>query len=134
MIRGDPFHLASPIRRSPPIGGNAERGRNRNPEKFTADTCRKCSAITIAGTIQGIRHDLEPNTLNDHTEYQAIADNVPTYDLWPDRIARRRWVEHIRYPDQTHRHAQHTCGTTYGTTPRPTTSHPRPPTDGPPPF
>ena len=101
---------------------------------FTANTCRKCGAITITGTIQGLQTDLEPQILNDHTEYAALLAGIPTYDLWPDRIARRRHLEHIRHPDKTHRHAQHTCGTTYGTQPRPTPLNPPPPTDGPPPF
>jgi hypothetical protein len=134
MIRRDPSDLPSPIRSSPPIGGNAERGRTKPTHKFTANTCRKCGAITITGTIQGLQTDLEPQVLDDHTEYAALLAGIPTYDLWPDRIARRRHLENIRHPDKTHRHAQHTCGTTYGTQPRPTLLNPPPPTDGPPPF
>ena len=135
MIRDDPFRLPSPIRSSPPKGGNAERGRRHDTPKFTANTCRKCSAITIAGTTHGLRIDLEPTILDDHTEYAALLAGVPTYDLWPDRIARRRWLENIRQPDKAPRHARHTCGTTYGTQPRPTpATNPRPPADGPPPF
>jgi hypothetical protein len=119
MIRRDPSKLPSPIRSSPPKGGNAERGRHQPTHKFTANTCRKCGAITIAGTTYGLRIDLEPQVLNDETEYAALLDRVPTYDLWPDLIARRRWLEHIRQPDKAPRHARHTCGTTYGTKPRP---------------
>jgi hypothetical protein len=103
--------------------------------KFTANTCRKCQAITITGTTYGIRVDLEPQVLDDHTEYAALADNVPTYDLWPDRIARRRHLEEIKHPERVPRHARHTCGTTYGQLPRPTppaTSQPDP--NGPAPF
>jgi hypothetical protein len=103
--------------------------------KFTASTCRKCGAITIAGLTYGLRVDLEPQVLDDETEYAALLDGVPTYDLWPDRIARRRHLENIRQPDKAPRHARHTCGTTYGTQPRPTpATNPRPTTDGPPPF
>ena len=135
MIRDDPFHLPSPIRSSPPKGGNAERGRNLNTQHFTASTCRKCGAITITGTIHGLPHHLEPTTLDDHTEYAALVDQVPTYDLWPDRTARRRHLEEVSHPDRVPRHAQHTCGTTYGTHPRPTppATNPGDP-NGPPPF
>ena len=119
MIRLDPQQLSIPIRRSPPVGGIAERGPARPTYKFTASTCRKCGAITITGTIHGLPINLEPTTLNDHTEYQALADNIPTYDLWPDRTARRRHLEEISHPERVPRHARHTCGTTYGTNPRP---------------
>lgn len=135
MIRDDPFHLPSPIRRSPPIGGNAERGRNQPTKHFTANTCRKCQAITIAGTTYGIRIDLEPQALDDHTEYAALLDGIPTYDLWPDRQARRRHLEEIAHLERVPRHARHTCGTTYGQLPRPTppaTHQPDP--NGPAPF
>ena len=87
---------------------------------FTAHTCRKCGAITITGTTYGIRIDLEPQALDDHTEYAALLAGVPTYDLWPDRTARRRHLEEIQQPERVPRHAHHTCGTTYGTLPRPT--------------
>jgi hypothetical protein len=135
MIRRDPSKLPSPIRSSPPKGGNAERGRHQPTHKFTANTCRKCGAITIAGLTYGLRIDLEPQVLDDHTEYAALLDGVPTYDLWPDLIARRRHLENIRQPDKAHRHARHTCDRTYGTRarPAPAVSH-RPPAEGPPPF
>jgi hypothetical protein len=87
---------------------------------FTAHACRKCGAITIAGTTYGLRVDLEPQVLNDQTEYAALIAGVPTYDLWPDRTARRRHLEEIQQPERVPRHARHTCGTTYGTLPRPT--------------
>ena len=104
-------------------------------QHFTANTCPKCSAITITGTTYGLRIDLEPQVLDDHTEYAALLAGVPTYDLWPDRIARRRHLENICQPDKAPRHARHTCGTTYGTQPRPApATTPRPNTDGPPPF
>jgi hypothetical protein len=92
----------------------------RPTNKFTAHTCRKCSAITIAGTTYGLRVDLEPQVLNDHTEYAALLAGVPTYDLWPDRTVRRRHLEEIQQPERVPRHARHICGTTYGTLPRPT--------------
>jgi hypothetical protein len=124
--------LGPEVRR--PKGGHP--GPPPRPTKhFTANTCRKCGAITIAGTTYGIRIDLEPHVLDDLTEYQAIRDNVPTYDLWPDRQARRRHLEEIAHPERVPRHARHTCGTTYGTQPRPTppaTSQPDP--TGPAPF
>ena len=103
---------------SPPIGGNGGTGPRRTPH-FTASTCRQCGAIILAGTIHGIRVDLEPQTLDDHDEYQAIADGVPTYDLWPDRVARRRHLEEIKHPERVPRHARHTCATQYGKHPRP---------------
>ena len=115
----------APRPRSTPGRG---RGRRADPgttpahptNKFTAHTCRKCSAITIAGTTYGLRVDLEPQALNDHTEYAALLAGIPTYDLWPDRTARRRHLEEISHPERVPRHAHHTCGTTYGTLPRPT--------------
>lgn len=118
---------------SPPKGG-PQGSKPTGPTKhFTANTCRKCGRITITGTLHGLRLDLEPTTLNDHTEYQALADQVPTYDLWPDRTARRRHLEEIKYPERVPRHARHTCGTTYGTNPRPHPEPtPRPTTDEPP--
>ena len=120
---------------APPVRGAGSRGQVIPTQHFTANTCRKCGAITIAGLTYGLRVDLEPQVLNDETEYAALADAVPTYDLWPDLKARRRWLEHIRQPDKAPRHARHTCGTTYGTTPRPNppaTSQPDP--TGPAPF
>lgn len=102
---------------------------------FTAHTCRKCSAITIAGTTYGLRVDLEPQALDDETEYAALLAGVPTYDLYLDRLARRRHLEEISHPERVPRHARHTCGTTYGTLPRPTPpaiSQPDP--NGPAPF
>jgi hypothetical protein len=110
-------------------------GPTRRTPYFTASTCRKCGAITITGTIHGLPHHLEPTTLDDRTEYAALVDQVPTYDLWPDRTARRRHLEEISHPDRVPRHAQHTCGTTYGTHARPTppATNPGDP-NGPPPF
>lgn len=109
-------------------------GPTRRTDKFTASACRQCGRIILAGQIHGLRLDLEPATLNDLTEYQALADGIPTYDLWPDRTARRRHLEEIKWPERVPRHARHTCGTTYGTDPRP-----KPPaqpviTDDTPPF
>jgi hypothetical protein len=114
----------APRPRSTPGRG---RGRRADPgttpaqptNKFTAHTCRKCSAITIAGTTFGLRVDLEPQVLTDETEYAALLAGVPTYDLWPDRTARRRHLEEIAHPERVPRHAHHTCGTTNGTPPPP---------------
>lgn len=106
----------------------------RLTKHFTASTCRKCGGITIAGTTYGLRVDLEPTTLDDHTEYAALADNVPTYDLWPDRTARRRHLEEIKHPERVPRHAAHSCDRTYGTNPRPSPAVSPRPIDGPPPF
>ena len=120
---------------APPVRGAGGRGQVHPTKHFTANTCPKCGAITIAGLTYGIRIDLEPQVLDDHTEYAALLDSVPTYDLWPDRIARRRHLENIRQPDKAPRHARHTCDRTYGTRarPAPAVNH-RPPADGPPPF
>ncbi len=120
---------------APPVRGAGGKGQVILSKHFTASTCRKCGAITLTGTTYGIRIDLEPTTLDDHTEYAALVNQVPTYDLWPDRSARQRHLEEIKWPDRVPRHAQHTCGTTYGTHPRPTppaTNHGDP--NGPPPF
>ena len=107
----------------------------RPTQHFTANTCRKCGAITITGTTYGLPLHLEPDTLDDHSEYQALLNNVPTYNLLPDRTAQRRHLEHIRAPSRHPRHAQHTCGTQYGTNPRPPAPAPTVTTpDGPPPF
>jgi hypothetical protein len=133
QLPGFPASLHS---RKQEAGSNLPGAPGRKPtQHFTASTCRKCGAITITGTIHGLPHHLEPTTLNDHTEYAALADQVPTYDLWPDRTARRRHLEEISHPDRVPRHAQHTCGTTYGTHPRPTppATNPGDP-NGPPPF
>ena len=131
MIPDDSPQLPGLFPVPPPIGGNRESRRHPITKHFTASTCRKCSAITITGTIHGLPHHLEPTTLNDHTEYAALVDQVPTYDLWPDRTARRRHLEEISHPDRVPRHARHTCGTTYGTHPRPTPPATPPPTDEP---
>lgn len=133
-------HETTPPPRPRSIPGRG-RGRSSDPavtpprtDLFTASTCRKCGAITITGTNHGIRLHLEPNTLNDHTEYAALADHVPTYDLWPDRTARRRHLEEIKWPERVPRHARHTCGTTYGTDPRPQPAAQPMITDDTPPF
>ena len=119
VVPNVPRQLSLVVPSSPPIGGNGGTGPHRT-QHFTASTCRKCSHIILAGQIHGLRLDLEPTTLNDLTEYQALADGIPTYDLWPDRTARRRHLEEIAAPERVPRHARHTCGTTYGTDPRPT--------------
>lgn len=132
-------HETTPPPRPRSIPGRG-RGRSSDPattpprtNKFTASTCRQCGHIILAGQIHGLRLDLEPTTLNDQTEYQALADQVPTYDLWPDRTARRRHLEEIKWPERVPRHARHTCGTNYGTNPRPNPEPtPRPTTDEPP--
>ena len=133
-------HETTPPPRPRSIPGRG-RGRSCDPaatpprtNRFTASTCRQCGAITITGTIHGLRLDLEPATLNDLTEYQALADGIPTYDLWPDRTARRRHLEEIKHPERVPRHARHTCGTTYGTDPRPEPPAQPAPTDDTPPF
>ena len=120
-----PHESTSSPRPLPMQGRGRGRGENLVPtssrtKHFTAHTCRKCSAITISGTTYGLRVDLEPTTLDDHTEYAALLAGIPTYDLWPDRTARRRHLEEISHPERVPRHAHHTCGTTYGTLPRPT--------------
>jgi len=134
-------HETTPPPRPGSIPGRG-RGRRADPaatppnltKHFTASTCRKCGGITIAGTTYGLRVDLEPTTLDDHTEYAALADNVPTYDLWPDRTARRRHLEEIKHPERVPRHAAHSCDRTYGTNPRPAPAVSPRPIDGPPPF
>ena len=135
---GSPHESDSSTRPRPKPGRGRVRSGNpvQNPSNlFTASTCSKCAAIVLAGQILGLRLNLEPTMLNDHTEYQALADGIPTYDLWPDRIARRRHLEQIKWPDRVPRHAQHTCGTQYGTDPRPNPpTTPRPDPHGPPPF
>jgi len=120
-----PHESTSSPRPLPMQGRGRGRGENLVPtasrtKHFTASTCRKCGAITITGTTYGLRVDLEPQVLSDETEYAALLAGVPTYDLWPDRTARRRHLEEIAHPERVPRHAHHTCGTTYGTLPRPT--------------
>ena len=123
--------LGPEVRR--PKGGHPGPTPRPTPH-FSASTCSKCARIVLAGTIHGLRLDLEPTTLNDHTEYQALADGIPTYDLWPDRTARRRHLEEIKWPERVPRHARHTCGTTYGTNPRPKPPARPSPTGDTPPF
>ena len=120
MIPTDSPQLPGLFPVPPPTGGNRESRRHPITKHFTASTCPKCGDITITGTTYGLHLHLEPHMLNDQTEYNALHDQVPTYDLWPDRIARRRHHAHITHPTRVPRHAQHTCHTTYGTTPRPT--------------
>ena len=120
MIPTDSPQLPGLFPVPPPTGGNRESRRHPITKHFTANTCPKCGDITITGTTYGLHLHLEPHMLNDQTEYNALHDQVPTYDLWPDRIARRRHHAHITHPTRVPRHAQHTCHTTYGTTPRPT--------------
>ena len=134
MIRPVPHKLPSPFRSSPPKGGNAEHGHNRT-HRFTASTCHQCGRIILAGTIFGLRVDLEPTMLDDQGEYLALRDSVPTYDLWPDRVARRRHLEEIAHHERVPRHARHTCGSQYGQHPRPTPPpHVAPDPDAPAPF
>lgn len=104
---------------SPPIGGTRGPRRGTSTEHFTANTCPKCSAAILVGTTYGLRLNLEPRTLDDHTEYLALADNVRTYNLHPDLTARRRHLEHITRPERHPRHAEHVCGQQYGRNPRP---------------
>lgn len=111
--------LSSPVPVPPPTGGNWESGRIRT-RHFTASTCRQCGRIILTGTIYGLRVDLEPTMLDDEGEYLALRDGVPTYDLWPDRVARRRHLEEIAHHERVPRHARHTCGSQYGQQPRPT--------------
>ena len=94
-----------------------EAGPQKAPtRKFKAGTCPQCHHITIAGlTDFGFTLHLEPTTLTDLDEYNAIRDGVPTYNFWPDRTVRRRTVSEIRAHEVVPRHARHTCGTTYGT-------------------
>lgn len=104
---------------SPPIGGTRGPRRGTGTEHFTANTCPKCKTAILAGTTYGMRLNLEPRVLNDHTEYAALLDQVRTYNLLPDNTAQRRHVEHIKRPSTHPRHAEHTCGKQYGQQPAP---------------
>jgi hypothetical protein len=85
-------------------------------QTFTANTCPDCGDITIAGIYQetGRRVDIEPAPLTDLDEVAAIRDQVPTYNLHPDLQIMRRFITEVRAPTRVDRHAQHTCGKTYG--------------------
>jgi hypothetical protein len=104
-----------------PRGGLSKRGpRPGQPIKltqtFAANTCPACHHITIAGITElGFTLHLEPLQLTDLDEARAIADDVETFNLFPDRRVRQRWLTHIRHPATVPRHARHVCGTTYGT-------------------
>ena len=116
-------------------GRGRGRGGNLVPtssQHFTASICPKCSAAILAGTTYGLRLDLEPRTLDDHTEYLALADNNRTYNLLPDLTAQRRHLEHIKRPERHPRHAEHVCGQQYGRNPRPAPSVPAVVHDDPP--
>ena len=122
MIPTDSRKLSSPFPVPPPIGGNRESGRRLLTEHFRPNTCPRCHRITVAGIWLGFRVDLEPTVLDDLGEYQALVDEVTTWNLWPDMIARPRTVASILHPNVTDRHAEHSCAATYGTlhpTPRP---------------
>ena len=95
---------------------------------FTATTCRKCGAIVLAGIADGILRKLEPRVLDDLTEYQALADGVPTYNLHPDRQVTRRGYAHIIADTRHPRLPAHVCGKSYASLPLPTP--PRPPVKG----
>jgi hypothetical protein len=98
--------------------GNLVPTSSQVTHKFAANTCPHCHHITIAGlTDFGFTLHLEPTTLTDLDEYNAIRDGVPTYNFWPDRTVRRRTVSEIRAHQIVPRHARHTCSTTYGTQP-----------------
>jgi hypothetical protein len=101
--------------------GNLVPTSSQVTTKFAANTCPDCHYITIAGiTDFGFPLHLEPTTLTDLDEYNAVRDGVPTYNFWPDRTVRRRTVSEIRAHEVVPRHARHTCGTAYGThTPAP---------------
>ncbi len=125
-IRRDPSQLSLPIRAFLSIreerGSGTDGGPRKLTKKFTANTCRQCQHITIAGQWVGLRVDLEPETLTDLDEYRAVAADVRTWDLYPDRTAEPRSVAHIAAPtSRGTRHARHTCGTTYGSQPLPPT-------------
>lgn len=114
-------HKETRTRRDGQSGGwHCQPANPQRTEHFTASTCRQCGHIVLAGTIYGLHLDLEPTTLDDQGEYLALRDGVPTYDLWPDRTARRRHLEEIAHPERVPRHARHTCGSQYGQHPRPT--------------
>lgn len=104
---------------APPVRRAGGRGQVSRADKFTASTCNKCGVITLTGTTYGLRLNLEPRTLDDHTEYLALADGTRTYNLLPDLTAQRRHLEHIKRPERHPRHAEHVCGQQYGTQPRP---------------
>jgi hypothetical protein len=115
-------HETTPSPRPRSIPGRG-RGRGVDPvttpsitPKFAANTCPACHHITIAGITElGFILHLEPLQLTDLDEARAIADDVPTFNLFPDRRVRQRWLTHIRHPATVPRHARHVCGTTYGT-------------------
>jgi len=111
----------------PPIGGDQGTGP-RSTRRFTATTCRKCGAIVLAGIADGILRKLEPRVLDDLTEYQALADGVPTYNLHPDRQVTRRGYAHIIADTRHPRLPAHVCGKSYASLPLPTP--PRPPVKG----
>lgn len=119
---------------SPPKGGPPGVSTGPRGEKFAANTCPRCSSVTIAGLWVGLRVDLEPLVLDDLGEYQAIAAGIGTWNLWPDRAARPRGVSEIRAATRTDRHARHTCDRTFGTRPRTRARDVSAPTPDDPPF
>ena len=138
---GFPHDSTSSPRPRPMSGRGRGRSGNLVPTssqvttKFTANTCPKCHHITIAGiTDFGFTLHLEPLQLTDFDEAQAIAHLVPTYNLYPDRIVRLRWLTHIRHPTTAPRHARHVCGTTHGTRTSPAPARTRAALSDTPPF
>jgi hypothetical protein len=114
MIPPDSQQPALPIPVFPPYGGKREARNQGIGHKFTANTCPKCGAITIAGLELGARYDLEPTPLTDLDEYHAIRDRIRTYNLHHDLTITRRFITEVRAPTRVDRHALHTCGRTYG--------------------
>jgi hypothetical protein len=116
MIPHDSPTGATVIPGFPPLRGKRETHHQGINHTFTANTCPDCGAITIAGIYEetGRRVDIEPAPLTDLDEVAAIRDQVPTYNLHPDLQIMRRFITEIRAPTRVDRHAQHTCGKTYG--------------------
>lgn len=118
----------------PPIGGPPPGRTGPTGTRYQADTCPTCGHTTIAGLWKGLRVDLEPTVLTDLDEAHAIRDGVQTYNLHDPGTVMPRFLIAITSPTRHDRHAQHRCGTTYGTLPRTSPRTRTTPTTDEPPF
>ena len=98
-------------------------------------TCPDCGQEVIHTHYLGFIITLEPAELTDADEARAIAANSQTFNLWPIKRPRPRYLSAILHRNVAPRHAQHACGQTFGSQPRqPSSRDSRPPITDEPPY
>ncbi len=63
----------------------------------TPSTCRRCSALILAGLSDGVETRADPISLNPSGEATALISGLPTFALTADGMVIRD-SEHLRYP------------------------------------